>query len=309
MDDVGMVCVGQVNSVGAAAAVAKLLGLDAAGILNAMANSIAQAGWCPAEVIFGDGGTIKPMLFGAVPAAAAIAGAFHAQQGITGPSQILESPLGYLRAAAKSFDLSPLYDDEKWYLAEPRRKFHACCGYIHSAADSMIAIRRDGIDLTLVKEIEVFVPPYIIPAVSKSYLPSAPNQARFHLQYCLALALLSEDVILPLHSDKYLSYMSDRDVQMVMSMTTVKASADYRHYHQSKVVLRDNRGAIIIARENFSPKGTPKNPLSDEEVVQKFIRLTNRFAERVDLRSYVERAINMHSAEDVRWIVSTFSVD
>ena len=102
--ETGFVSPGFVNSYGVAVAVAKLLKLDGQQTCDAMAISGALAGWCPAEVIFGQGGTVKPMLFGASPAVAGILGAKYAQKGMSGPSFLLESDKGFYATAANSFD-------------------------------------------------------------------------------------------------------------------------------------------------------------------------------------------------------------
>ncbi len=70
--DAGLVPVGIPASFGSAAAAAHLLTLDGEQTLHAMAIAGSLAGWCPAEVIFGHGGSVKPMLFGAQPADAGV---------------------------------------------------------------------------------------------------------------------------------------------------------------------------------------------------------------------------------------------
>src|SRR5690606_5973626 len=73
--EMALVPVGIPSAIGAAAAAAHILGLSREQTLHAMAIGGSLAGWCPAEVIFGNGGTVKPMLFGAQPAEAGVAAA------------------------------------------------------------------------------------------------------------------------------------------------------------------------------------------------------------------------------------------
>ena len=134
--DMALVPVGIPSTIGAAAAAACLLELDEDGTHNAMAIAAALAGWCPAEVIFGDGGTVKPMLFGAQPADTGVTAAWYARAGMTGPPAILDGKTGYFATAS----LEGKFDAEdwqgRWALSEPRRKLHACCGYLHAPVDA-----------------------------------------------------------------------------------------------------------------------------------------------------------------------------
>ncbi|SAI74469.1 catabolic enzyme [Bordetella ansorpii] len=303
--EVGMVSVGPAGSAGAAAACAKLLGMDATHTLHAMANAFAQAGWCPAEVIFGDGGSAKPLLFGSMPAAAGTAGALQALHGITGPVRILEGPMGYLRTVALSYDTKPLTRKDRWYLESARRKLHACCGYMHSAIDSLIALRQEGLLVDRVARIQVHMASYIIPAVSKSRPPATANEARFHSQYCLALALLGDDVIQPVHSDDYQRFLTGR-VSALMPGIELREAPEYSHYHQSRVELFDHDGRLLAQRENQTPKGSPRNPITPEEVWRKLHRLCAPVFPRFDVGTYAERLKGLAAAEDTGWIVRAF---
>ncbi|WP_157793062.1 MmgE/PrpD family protein [Bordetella genomosp. 8] len=303
--EVGMVSVGPAGSAGAAAACAKLLGLDAEHTLHAMANALAQAGWCPAEVIFGDGGSAKPLLFGSMPAAAGIVGAMQALHGITGPVRILEGPMGYLRTVARSYDTEPLTRRDIWYLESARRKLHACCGYMHSAIDSLVALRQEGLPVDQVARIRVHMPSYIIPAVSKSRPPATANEARFHSQYCLALALLGEDIIQPVHSDEYQRFLTG-GVSGLMTGIELCEAPEYSHYHQSRVDLFDADGRLLVQRENQAPKGSPRKPITSDEVWQKLRRLCTPVYPEFDVEAYTGRLEALPGARDTGWIVRAF---
>ena len=115
--ETGMVPVGLPSTIGAAAAAAHLLDLNAIQTANALAIAGGLAGWCPAEVIFGQGGTMKPLLFGAQPGAVGVTAAQYASKGMTGPLSLMESPTGYFATVARSGELAP----PGWALLEPRR--------------------------------------------------------------------------------------------------------------------------------------------------------------------------------------------
>lgn len=297
-DDVGMVSVGLVNAIGAAAASAKLLNLDLEATKHALACAASLAGWCPAEAVFGEGSSSKPFMFGGTPAGVGVHSALLAKHGVTGPTSILESPLGYFRSVAHSHNLDYIFDESSWYLASPARKLHACCGYIHSALDSILARRQEISSIKMISGIEVAVPGYIVPAISKNAPPRNANEARFHLPYCLALGITGIDTILPVHSEEFDRFMSD-DVYRLMALTRIRPEPEFNHYHQSRVTIEFADG-LQLSEYNSSPRGSSQNPLNDGQVIAKFVRLASTAIQNPG--AYAERILELEDAPDVRWI-------
>lgn len=271
--DSAMVPVGIPSSIGAASTAARLLILDAQQTAHAMAIAGATAGWCPAEVIFGDGGTVKPLLFGAQPASAGLTGADYAACGMTGPSRLLESPLGYFASVSSAPALDTRPWGEHWALARPRRKLHACCGYLHSAVDAVAQLRQAGGGLRGAYSLRVHVPPYTAEAVGKAQPPRSPNDARFHLQYCLAQAWRGADVIEPDHSIGFEQQLEDPHIRAAMAHVEVVPDATLAHYQQCRVSVFDREGARIDQVSVEAPRGSPERPLSTQELIRKFKRL------------------------------------
>ncbi|MDA4848525.1 MmgE/PrpD family protein [Hoeflea poritis] len=286
-EDVGVTPPGIPSTIGVAAACAKLLGGDRAQVAEAMAISGALAGWCPAEVIFGEGRSTKPLLFGSWPGSVGLRAARYAMGGLTGPPALLESPIGLFATLARRFDSAAL-TAQTWALTAPRRKFHACCGYIHSAIDASIELRKSGIDPNLIIKARVFLPPYIIAGVKKDEPPSTPMEARFHAEYCIALALGEHDVILPEHTVSARDIASDPRFERLMNSIEIREDLKLDHYHQCRVEIELVDGTTRKTACN-APKGSPSNPLSDDEVITKFLTLASDIAEESDLRFLIGR--------------------
>lgn len=298
--EAGLVTPGLVNAFGAAAAVGRLRGLAADVIEQAMAVAGAMTTWCPAEVIFGSGGTIKPVLFGGLPAAAGVRAVTLAEHGVTGPERLLDSDLGLfptLSTAGKwQVDAAPA----RWRLANPRRKLHACCGYIHAALDGVAGLRRElGPDVFSGSRVEIRVPAYVLPAVAKSRPPATANEARFHLQYCAALAMTGTDVILPEHSVRFDDHLPG--VLDLMGVVEVSAGDRLTHYHQCEIVVRREQGPPVVRRVD-GPRGTPQNPLTDDEVRAKAVRLLHGKVRGGDTEAYAERVAGLRAAGSLTWL-------
>ena len=300
--DVPMVTPGVVCAFGAAAVAASLHGLS----LDATREALLVAGtlttWCPAEAIFGDGGTVKPLLFGAWPAAVGLRAAGYAEHGLTGPRRLLESDIGLLAMLARDADQDVVSNPGRWFLSEPRRKLHACCGYTHAAIDLTVALRQQlGVDMLMRSRLRIEIPGYVIPAVSKSHLPGTPNEARFHLEYCVALAACGADVILPAHSADVAGHLQRTELRHMLSNIDVVADPSLVHYHQSRItVLHEGRE---VARQRLAgPVGSPQNPMTDDEVIDKFRRLTSHRLAEPAATAYAQRFLNLESEADCRWI-------
>jgi 2-methylcitrate dehydratase PrpD len=200
---------------------------------------------------------------------------------------LLESKLGYFATAATAASLDSRPWVEHWALAQPRRKLHACCGYLHSAVDAAGQLRRqlDG-DLGH-GEVEVHVPAYTADAVSKQRPPQSANDARFHLQFCLALVLCGADVIEPAHSIDYSTHLAREDVAHTMARIRVVVDPALTHYQQCRVVVR-GQGVELGACMLEAPRGSPSSPLTDADVVAKFLRLAELVLQPARARQVVD---------------------
>lgn len=307
--EIGTAYVGFLNTLGAAAAAATLLRFDEEKTVQALAVAGALAGWCPAEAIFRNGGTVKPMLFGGWPAAVGIRGARYAGHGMTGPERLLEGDFGYYGHVARCFHAaSVLGTDRVWHVAEPRRKLHACCGFFHAPVDLVARLRREkGPEIFHDAEINVRMTPGVIAAISKGGgAPATPNQARFHAEYCLALAACGADVILPDHSTNCAEFLARRDIRSVMSRIRIGADPGFWHYYDCAVDVLSGSG-LVASASGGAPKGSPANPLTDAEVVAKFIRLAARRLTADAAADYARRVQGLEKEPDCRWLAAAFA--
>lgn len=301
----GNAYVGFINTLGASAVASTFLRLDGATTGRALAIAGALAGWCPAQAIFHGGGGIKPMLFGGWPAAVGLMGARYAQHGVTGPQRLLEGELGFLRASAREPKHDAVVDWNRWFLDAPRRKMHACCGFIHPAIELVTQLRRThGVDVFRGAEIRVSAVPTIVPAISKDTAPTSANDARFHAQYCIALAAAGADVILPEHSSRYIDFLANRDLAELVSAVRIVSDPRLKHYQESQVdVVRD--GEVVAHMHDDNPRGSPTNPFSDREVIAKFNRLASSALPAEQIDAFVGRILGLEDETDCQWIAST----
>lgn len=275
--DGGTVIVSYFNAIGAAAALALIRSLDKHHAAHAMAIAATINTWCPAEVIFGQGGTIKPILFGANPAASAIQAVNYAQHGLTGPQGLIESPIGLMTSLASGFDPEQLCDAQRWFISTPQRKLHASCGYTHSSIDAVGSLDLSDAELGNIDSIDVAVPEFFQEAVGKVGAPESSNDARFHLGFVVALAIQGQYPILPEHTLDFENHLKQgRTLDLARKVRIVPndavAAGVSKPYNVAQVTVRFSDGTERVST-CLNPKGSAENPMSNDEVVQKFTRL------------------------------------
>jgi 2-methylcitrate dehydratase PrpD len=302
----GIVSVSVQSAIGASAVAASLCRLEGPAYADTLAIAGTIASWGPAEVIFGDGGTIKPILFGACPADSAVRAVGYARQGLGGPPRLLESRIGLFATVARRFDEALLRDDTRWHLLAPQRKLHACCGFTHSTIDVIGRLRARGIDLAAARRIELGVPAYIIPAISKPRAPTTPNEARFHIEYCAALAALGADVILPAHSTGFAAHMADPALPALMAKMAVQPielppGTGGHLYNHCRVRVELADGTAVEEAET-APRGSHARPLSEAELFDKFTRLAGPRLAADRVAACIDRCMAIEREADLGWL-------
>ncbi|MDO7836375.1 MmgE/PrpD family protein [Sphingobium sp. HBC34] len=294
------------NAMGSAAAAAIISGGGEREVRNAMGIGLSLATWGPAELTFGDGGTVKPMLHGSMPASVGVTSARYAMGGMTGPHSLMESDIGLYATIGRGYKRWALVDPEGFHLDEPRRKLHAACGYTHMAIDLMGKLYRDiGPErLAAAQAIRIAVPAYIMPAVVKTTPPTSPNNARFHINYCAALAGTGVDVILPEHSNRFDAYFTPAVADLLGRISLV-LEPDFIHYAECRIEV-DEAGDSPVTVEGKAPRGAPDNPLGEAGVREKFARLVSHRMESTEITTYCDRVMQLEKEADVDWLLTPF---
>ena len=162
-----------------------------------------------------------------------------------------------------------------------------------------MALRNQGVDFSASEYIELMIPELIIPAVGKTEPPDTSNAARFHLQYCAALAASGVDFIGPGHSVNFESYISRPEIAALMNKTRLVPLVPTRDapgppYNQSMVRVGRADGQILKGLCN-AQRGSADNPLSDEQVIEKFRLLTQPIFESHKIESCIVQTLELEN--------------
>ena len=186
----GWHCTSTIGTIGAAAAAARILGLDADAAGRAL--SIAASEACGLKENFGT--MVKP-LQGGLAARNGVLAALLAREAFTASAHAIDGPQGLLVAmqSAGGRDLSPALDrlGDHWEIVTGgiTVKLYPSCAATHPTIDTLIDLRREhGIEPDRVEAVEIDVDP-VTPTVLIHDRPSTGLEGKFSLHYCAAAAL------------------------------------------------------------------------------------------------------------------------
>lgn len=258
-----------IGCIGAAAGVAVLLGLDEAQISHAMSLATSMASGPKGQ--FGTGA--KPFHAG-IAARNAVEAALLAQSGLTGRLDILERPQGFLDLfggdeAAGWADLS---SDEK-HVIETRglvTKLHPCCASTHRAIDAALDLQKEhGFSVDDIQRIDTKVGRSAVDNLAYPD-PSNEMQARFSMQYCLAVALTNGGLSLGDFTPQAAIRPELRGLMAKINMTSYSVEEERgveRLPHQVHIALNDGRQ---FSTERLHANGAIQSPLTDAQKLAKF---------------------------------------
>ncbi len=258
----------QCGALGAAAALAKLNGLDAAGIRAALGVCLGQlSGTMQAHR---EGVTALPMQI-AYNARNAIVACDLTMAGLEAPLHAIEGEFGYLRLFEQSFDLdaacAPL--GRRFRIAEVSHKPFPSGRATHggiAALQQLLAERGDGIE-----SVTLIAPPLVRQLVDRRALPGMrANTAKLCFPWCAAAVLLHGGVDIDDFSDDALA---DPRRYALAECVGVEAdgNVDPNALAPVSLRLRYRDGSERMACVAETP-GSPSNPLTAEAHREKFRR-------------------------------------
>ncbi len=266
------------GTIGGAAAVALLLGLDSEGVANAMAIACSMgAGLIEANRT---GGTIKRVHCGWA-AHAAVVSAQMAEAGITGPPTVFEGRFGFYEALSRSWhDADAIVGGlgERWELLRTFYKPYPSNHFTHAGIDAAIAMRTEhGLDHRDIASMELGLPAPVLRSIAEprdeKIRPKSGYHAKFSGPFTVATALLGGGGLGVYLDDFTDAHAADPErLRLAAAVTCVADDACTEIFpHQFPAVLRvtTRRGATLEVRIDAN-RGGPENPMSFEELSLKF---------------------------------------
>lgn len=257
------------GAIGAAAGAARLLGLDAAQTAQALSLGASQA----AGLRENFGTMTKPFH----PGRAAESGVLAAELvrlGWTAAPDALEAKRGFLNAAGGGYDPRAIHGKlgKPWTFAFPgvSIKPHPSGSLTHPGMGVMLdLVLKHDIRPAQVRKIRVGTNRHM-PNTLIHRRPKTELQAKFSMEFCMAILLLERKAGLAQFTD---AVVNRADVRRMIRQVEfgVHPEAEAAGYEKMTTIidieLKDGR--VFSGRADFG-KGSPANPMSDDEVADKF---------------------------------------
>jgi 2-methylcitrate dehydratase PrpD len=253
----------------AASAAAKLMGLNSEQTVRALSIAGSQS----AGLRENFGTMTKPFHAGRAAEAGVVAADFAAL-GWTATDRILEAPRGFFRAAGGGFDERAILGKlgAPWNFTTPgiSIKPHPCGSLTHPGMTAMLElIKKHDIRAADVKHVKVGTNSNM-PNALIHHRPKDELQAKFSMEFCMAILLLERRANLAEFND---ATVNRPDVTAMIEKIDfgVNDEAERAGFDKMTTIidveLKDGRR--LSTRADFG-KGSPANPMSYEEVADKF---------------------------------------
>jgi len=290
---------GTCGTFGAAAAAGKILGLSQPELVMALGTAGTQAAGLWEFLV---DGAMSKQLHPAKAAADGLLSALLAEQGFTAASRIFEGEKGFCQAMAKEGDLDRLI---KGLETEPPRilstsfKAHAACYHIHSAIDAVLEIRgKHGLRPADVSSVRITLYPAALDLLEK-VAPQNPYAAKFNIPFCVATALVYEQVGLSAFTADRLE---DPKIKEVMQRISLVRDSElgkvYPERWPAVAEITTRAGQTHAARIDF-PRGDPKNPMTREELEAKFNNLATPALGGDQRQRTIDACLNLDRVENL----------
>jgi 2-methylcitrate dehydratase PrpD len=264
---------GTAGTLAAAAAVGKLLGLDAATLNHALGSAGTQAAglW----EFLRDAADSK-QLHTAKAASDGLLAAYLARDGFKGATRILEGKQGMAAGMSSDADPSRLTDGlgTRWATEETSFKWHAACRHTHPAADALqLLMQRENLTADDIAEVTCHVHQAAIDVLGPVTDPKTVHQAKFSMGTVLGLIAVHGVADLDAFERHALT---DPKVAAFRNKVRMVRDAEvdslYPKRWVGKITATSTLGRTLEARVD-EPKGDPGNTLSVQELEAKARRL------------------------------------
>ncbi|MBI3372324.1 MAG: MmgE/PrpD family protein [Betaproteobacteria bacterium] len=272
----------------ATATAARMLELDAVRFQHAIGIAGSQAGGLMAAQ---EGAMVKRFHSGRA-AQSGVYSARLAAEGFTGITDVLEAPYGgFLSSYSREPNPKRLTDGlgTTWETLNIGYKPHASVTSIHSAQDGLLAIlRENNLSADDVAEVEAGLSPMTLVHCAWEYKAQGVTAAQMNLYYGLAVIALDGVAFTEQYQQGRLA-----DPNTLDFMKRIRAHVDteieamgpaFRHASRLRVKTRDGR---TFEKLTLHRRGSPENPLSPQEIVDKFYAVTAPCMKRADAERIV----------------------
>jgi 2-methylcitrate dehydratase PrpD len=291
---------------GVAAAGGKYLGWPA----DKTANALGVASLLAGGMLTGgqEGATARHVAFGRA-AQNGILALLATEQGLSGPKRAFEDARGFCLTLCPEPRWEFLQSFDRHFLPEVAFKPYPCARQLHAGVEALLKlIAQYSISADAIGAIELAVPTQNAGMVDRPATPTLRAATLGSGQYVMAVTALRGKIDLASFEDEYLQ---SEPVRQLMAKVNVSASTELdRHfpkYWPGRVTVRLADGREH-SEEIIAPKGERENPMSRQDVEEKFLGLAAPVVGDVKSRAVIKGVSSLDWQNSVAPLLATLSV-
>ncbi len=295
---------GTCGTFGSSVASSKILGLQEKEILNALGISGSQA--AGSMEYLAQGAWTKPFHAGWAAHSGMVA-ALLSRKGFLGPSSILEGRDGFLHAYSNEADPTKVLEGigSGFQILQTSVKVHACCRYMHSPIDAVLKIvKENNLRPEQVKKIKIGVlragAHLIAEPIESKYKPQSIVDAQFSMPFGAASALLyGRAGLKEFQPSMILSRPVRETMRKVECIVDPELDRTFpKQWRATAEILTEDEKRYSTMVEY--PRGDPENPLSWDEMKERFHELAGEVIKKDQRLKIVEAVEKLDGVKDMR---------
>ena len=238
--------------------------------------------------------------------------ALLAKEGLTGPDAIFEGRYGFFKVVTGPFQLEEFGGkDRPFRIMDVTIKRHPCGQFSQTAIDAAIRVRSNISTVDEIAEVKIGTFSYgktVMGGDAEKWHPQSRESADHSLPYVIGVALMYGSVNLEHFDDKVLH---DRDLLALIKKIRVEETEECNHLYPGASA---NRVEIVTqSGKKFSElvqhhRGHHRNPLTDEEIEEKFHSLTGNLLPAHRRKELLTLLWNLETVDDIHKIIDLLRI-
>jgi 2-methylcitrate dehydratase PrpD len=237
-----------------------------------------------------------------------IIAAIMAEQSIRGPYTVFEGEYGFYSTFARS-NYGRLEDvwnsfGEKWLTTELSYKPYPSCHFNHAFIDCVKELLNEGLNYQDVDKIICKTAKEIVPIVmeplQKKRQPQTGYEAKFSLPYAIASILIDREISIQTFTDQMVvrpeitEFMKKVDYE-------IKLESNFPESFSGEVDVFLKSGEKLTKELKYN-RGGPRNPLTKEDIIDKFKRNSSLLLSDNAIDELLERVLTIEKEPNVLFL-------
>ena len=219
------------------------------------------------------------------------------RRGAVGPKGLLEYKSGFCEAYSDEPNLKALTESLGTFyeIANDSLKAFPTILCSHTPIQGTIKLMKGkNLRLADVESIYFRVTP-TAPGQGMNYSPDSPLAARLSIPYCVAIAAAEGHISMDQFQE---AKIMDPKIREFMKKVTVESDPEFNSRYPGTLAAHveiQTRDGSRLKEESIFPKGHPENPMTDEEIKDKFRRLALVTLDRVQTEEIIEKVYDLEN--------------